>query len=173
MKKILLYLSLLLLVTGCQNNTHQPEQEKYNSYLSYYQSILDSDIEMSSSQCYDIALVVNKLDEEQYRYDVIIDNPRVAMYDIKALAVVNDLTIAIDKENMMPSIGILDDSHYNMIPNQVDNEKNFVPGLDLSLLSSSSSLRISVMIEWKDSSEINYVREYINLYASYKDSPEE
>ena len=45
MKKILLYLSLLLLVTGCQNNTHQPEQEKYNSYLSYYQSILDSDIE--------------------------------------------------------------------------------------------------------------------------------
>ncbi len=60
-----------------------------------------------------------------------------------------------------------------MIPNQVDNEKNFVPGLDLSLLSSSSSLRISVMIEWKDSSEINYVREYINLYASYKDSPEE
>ena len=128
---------------------------------------------MSSSQCYDIALVVNKLDEQQYRYDVIIDNPRVAMYDIKALAVVNDLTIAIDKENMMPSIGILDDSHYNMIPNQVDNEKNFVPGLDLSLLSSSSSLRISVMIEWKDSSEINYVREYINLYASYQDSPEE
>ena len=128
---------------------------------------------MSSSQCYDIALVVNKLDEQQYRYDVIIDNPRVAMYDIKALAVVNDLTIAIDKENMMPSIGILDDSHYNMIPNQVDNEKNFVPGLDLSLLSSSSSLRISVMIEWKDSSEINYVREYINLYAAYKDSPEE
>ena len=173
MKKILLYLSLLLLVIGCQNNTHQPEQEKYNSYLSYYQSILDSDIEMSSSQCYDIALVVNKLDEQQYRYDVIIDNPRVAMYDIKALAVVNDLTIAIDKENMMPSIGILDDSHYNMIPNQVDNEKNFVPGLDLSLLSSSSSLRISVMIEWKDSSEINYVREYINLYAAYKDSPEE
>ena len=173
MKKILLYLSLLLLVTGCKNNTRQPEQEKYNSYLSYYQSILDSDIEMSSSQCYDIALVVNKLDEQQYRYDVIIDNPRVAMYDIKALAVVNDLTIAIDKENMMPSIGILDDSHYNMIPNQVDNEKNFVPGLDLSLLSSSSSLRISVMIEWKDSSEINYVREYINLYAAYKDSPEE
>ena len=173
MKKILLYLSLLLLITGCQTNTHQPEQEKYNSYLSYYQSIIDSDIEMSSSQCYDIALVVNKLDEQQYRYDVIIDNPRVAMYDIKALAVVNDLTIAIDKENMMPSIGILDDSHYNMIPNQVDNKKNFVPGLDLSLLSSSSSLRISVMIEWKDSSEINYVREYINLYASYKDSPEE
>ena len=71
---VCLYLSLLLLITGCQNNTHQPEQEKYNSYLSYYQSILDSDIEMSSSQCYDIALVVNKLDEQQYRYDVIIDN---------------------------------------------------------------------------------------------------
>ncbi|MGN1399422.1 MAG: hypothetical protein ACI4WG_05445 [Erysipelotrichaceae bacterium] len=173
MKKICICLSLLLLLAGCQSKTLQPDQEKYNSYLSYYQSILDNDIEMSSSQCYDITLIVNKLDEQEYRYDVIIDNPRVAMYDIKALAVVNDLTIAIDQENMMPCIGILDDNHYNMIPNQVDNEKNFVSGLDLSLVSSSSSLKISVMIEWKDSSEINYVREYISLYAVYEETTQE
>lgn len=173
MKKIIICLLTLFILCGCKEVTRQLDQEKYDSYLTYYQSILDNDIDNSSSQCFDVALVVNKVDENQYRYDIIIDNPRVAMYDIKALAVIDDLTIEIDKDNMMPSIGILDDNHFNMIPNQLDNSKGFVSGIDLSLISESDSLRISVMVEWKDSSEFNYVREYVSLYGKYVETNQE
>lgn len=172
MKKILICIIVLLTVGGCKNNARQPDEEKYNSYLTYYQSILDCDSKEAKSQCFDISLAVNKIEDNLYRYDVIIDNPRVAMYDIKALAVIDNLTIDIDENQMMPSIGILNNTNYNMIPFQVDNDKNFVPGIVLSLTSEQSSLRISVMIEWKDSSGLNYVREFLSMYQEYQENQE-
>ncbi len=173
MKKTVIIILILFLLVGCNSNTRKLDEEKYNTYLTYYQSILDSDTKAESSQCFDISIVVNKMDDSTYRYDVIIDEPKVAMYDIKALAVIDNLTVDIDTKNMMPSIGILDDDIYNMIPYQVNTEKGFVSGLDLSLTSEFSSLRISVLVEWKDSSGLNYVREYLSIYGEYQEANQE
>ncbi len=173
MKKIIIALMILSLLVGCNSNSRKLDEEKYNTYLTFYQSILDSDNKKESSQCFDISIVVNKIDEDTYRYDVIIDEPKVAMYDIKALAVIDNLTVDVDKSQMMPSIGILDDESYSMIPYQVNTDKGFVSGLDLSLTSDLSALRISVMVEWKDSSTVNYVREYLSIYGEYSQSEQE
>ncbi len=92
--------------------------------------------------------------------DVIIDNPRVAMFNIKALAIIETLSLEIDKENMMPSVGILDDYRYNMVPGQVDVKNEFYEGIILSLTSKESSLRVSVMVDYKPLNDEQAVRQY-------------
>ncbi|MBO4219214.1 MAG: hypothetical protein J5887_06940 [Erysipelotrichaceae bacterium] len=168
MKKLITVI-LVLLLTGCMSDvTREIDKERYDAYMTYYQSILEEEDKLSKSQSYDTELVVNALEDGTYRYDVIIDNPRVAMYQIRALAVIDDLSGKIDPENMMPSIGILDDAVYNMMPNVVNKDKGFVAGVTLSLVSDQPQLRIGLMVEYVDSSKVTSKREYITLFASYK-----
>lgn len=167
MRKFSIILFVLLMLTGCSKLTRELDAEKYNSYLTYYSSILESENKLSSSENFDTEIVVNKIDENNYRYDVIIDNPKVAMFDIKALAALDGFELEMDKTNMMPSIGILDDLKKNMIPYQVYLEKDFVQGLILSLTSTSSALKITVMVDWKDLSGSKSLRDYVSIYAEY------
>ncbi len=173
MKKLLIILLLIVTLSGCEKDeTREIDKEKYNAYLTYYQSILAAEDKQESSHCFDIELVVNKLDDNYYRYDIIIDNPKVAMYNIKALAIIETLSLEIDKENMMPSVGILDDYHFNMIPGQVDKEKDFYEGIILSLTSEESALRVSVMVDYKPLNDEHTIRQYFSLYTTYEE-PEE
>lgn len=167
MKKILIIILAIFMLTGCKSITRQLDEEKYNAYLTYYQSILEADNKLSSSSNFDSEIVVNKIDDNTYRYDVIIDNPRVAMIDIKAIAAPDGFELEIDKENMMPSIGILDDLKKSMVPGQINLEKDYVGGLILSLASNNKALKITVMVDWKDLSGINSHREYVSIYAEY------
>ncbi len=170
MKKVITVIMTLLLLAGCMSDvTRELDKERYDAYMTSYQSILGEENKLTKSQNYDTELVVNKLADGSYRYDVIIDSPRVAMYQIKALAVIDDLSGQIDKENMMPSVGILDDAIYNMMPNTLDKDKGFVAGLTLSLVSDKPQLRIGLMVEYIDSSKVSSKREYITLFASYTD----
>ncbi len=170
MKKILILLLLTVTLFGCQNDeAREIDKEKYNAYLTYYQSILAAENKQETSQCFDIELVVNKLDENNYRYDIIIDNPRVAMFNIKTLAIIETLSLEIDKENMMPSVGILDDYHFNMVPGQVDKKNDFYEGIILSLTSKESSLRVSVMVDYKPLNDEHTVRQYFSLYTIYEE----
>ncbi len=170
MKKLLILLVVLFTLTGCSKINRQIEEEKYNSYLTSYKAILEAENKLESSDFYNIELVVNQLNDEVYRYDIIIDEPRIAMYDIKALAVIDGIILDVDTENMMPSIGIMDDGNINMIPYQVNREMNYVEGIDLSLLSTSDKLNISVIVDWKINSKDKSYREYINLYGEFDPS---
>ncbi|MDI9540128.1 MAG: hypothetical protein QM204_01445 [Bacillota bacterium] len=174
MRKLLTILFLIVTLFGCDNNddARELDKEKYNAYLTYYSAILAAENKLTESQCFDIELVVNKLSENEYRYDVIIDNPRVAMFNIKALAIIETLSLEIDKENMMPSVGILDDYRYNMVPGQVDVKNEFYEGIILSLTSKESSLRVSVMVDYKPLNDEQAVRQYFSLYTEYEEIEE-
>ena len=160
----------LFLFAGCSSTVNrQLEEEKYNAYLTYYQSILETDDKDSSSPYFDIEVIVNKVDEN-YRYDIVIDNPRIAMFQVKALAIIDGLTIEVDTENMMPSIGIIDDIEVNLVPGQIDKDRNYQAGIDLTLYSEYSNLNISVMVDWLDLSGFEGHRDYVSLYAQYSDA---
>ncbi len=170
MKKILVILILVTTLFGCQKDeAREIDKEKYNAYLTYYQAILAAENKLEDSLCFDIELVVNKIDDDTYRYDIIVDNPKVAMFDIKALAIIETLSLDIDKENMMPSIGILDDYRFNMIPGQIDKDNDFYQGIILSLTSKESSLRVSVMIDYKPLNDEERVRQFFSLYTTYQE----
>lgn len=167
MKKLLIIMLACIMLAGCQNNTRQLDDEKYNAYLTYYQAILDTENKGTTCQDFNIELISNKIGENRYRYDVIIDQPRVAMYDIKVLVIVENVEGTINTTEMMPSIGIFEDVAYNMVPNQVDKEKMFVEGLDLSVLSNEPSIHLGVMVSYGKKDGKEGTTHYFELTTTY------
>lgn len=52
-------------------------------------------------------LVLNKINDNETRYDIIIDSPKINMYDLQAIAKVEN-----DDESSLPSLGILEDESF-------------------------------------------------------------
>jgi hypothetical protein len=165
-KKLLVIMMVLVMLAGCKKDTRMIDEEKYNAYLTYYQALLDYENKLETSRYYNIELVCNALAENRYRYDVIINDPKIAMYDVQVLMVAENVAGVINKDVMMPSEGIFSDVEYNMIPYQVDYEKNYVSGFDLSLVSDESPIHVAVMVAWKDKNKNNSYREYFSLVAA-------
>ena len=172
MKKITVLLLALILLVGCGQKTDDDSKsdEKYNSYLSYYQSILDYNDKLTSSSNFDISLAVNKVGDGQYRYDTVINNPKVGMFEIEALMIIEDVTSTINTSQMMPSIGIFEDEKVSMIPGQVDVSKGFVEGIDLSVVSDQPAIHVGVVVSFKDKNSTKITREYFSLSATYEET---
>ena len=105
---LLTFISFILIVVGCSknsstNNNENVEKEK-ESYIEYVQK-LKKVTESSSEIPFDIDVTYDKLNDEEVRYQVVIDNPKENIKNIKALAVHNRQT-----DDIFPSIGIFDDS---------------------------------------------------------------
>ena len=167
MKKLLLIVLTCIMLTGCQSSTRQLDDEKYNAYLSYYQAILDTENKETVCQDFNIELIVNKIGESRYRYDVIIDDPKVAMYDLKVLVIVENVEGTINTKEMMPSIGIFEDVSYSMVPNQIDKDKMFVEGLDLSVVSNEPVIHLGVMVGYDKKDGKEGTTHYFELTTTY------
>ncbi len=167
MRKILIVLVLIGVLTGCQNQTRQLNDEKYNAYLTYYQSILDTENKETSCQDFNIELITNKISDSRYRYDVIIDDPKIAMYDVVVLVVVYNVEGTVNTKEMMPSIGIFGDEAYSMIPNQVDKSKNYVEGLDLSVVTNEPEILLGVMVSYDKKDGGQGRTHYFDLAGTY------
>ena len=174
LKKLMVCLLILVTLCGCKNtNTRQLDEEKYNAYLANYQAILDYEDKKTESSHFNIQLVCNKLKDGNYRYDLIVDNPRVSMCDLMILMVEENLSLVIDTSKMMPSVGIFETESTNMLPNQSATEKGYVKGVNLSLISSESTLRVGVLVAYSNMEKTTTTREYFSLVASYEEAVEE
>jgi hypothetical protein len=152
------WLVLILLLSGC---IQQPRDVAFERALtvfeSHYFSILDNDRFLSSSNYFNITVEKYEL-SNQYRYDLIIDNPQVAMYDVVIVIVENNQDFE-SLSALTPSLGVFDAS-VNLVPNQVNITKGFPKGILLSGLSSESTMQIRVMVAWKDYYKLKQMREY-------------
>ncbi|MBR0137391.1 MAG: hypothetical protein IJM15_03190 [Erysipelotrichaceae bacterium] len=164
LKRILVILILLMALTGCGKKEHERklEEEMYQAYLTYYQALLDTTEKASKAQEFSTSVVVNKLDGGKYRYDLIIDEPKVAMYDVEALAIIRGESDQISTEVMMPSVGIFDD-FYNMVPNQVYKDRGYVAGVVLSLTSTEPSLKIDLIVCWQDKERTETYKRFLSF----------
>jgi len=149
---------LLFLLTGC---LQQPKDEAFERalkvYESHYFSVLDNDRFLNESNYF--SLYVEKYElSNSYRYDLIIDQPLVAMYEVVVVLVENNQDFE-SLTMLSPSIGVFDPS-VNLVPNQVNSEKGFPRGILLSGTSTSPSLQLKVMVAWKDYYKLNQMREY-------------
>ncbi|MBN2849594.1 MAG: hypothetical protein JXK92_02975, partial [Erysipelotrichaceae bacterium] len=100
MKKIVSACLVLLLAVGCQSATDKQYEANLQRYDAYYTAILNNDKFQGSSEYFDIFAVMNKLSDTEYRYDVIVDSPRVAMYDVEILVIENGKSLEIADEIM-------------------------------------------------------------------------
>lgn len=166
MRKLLLMSMLVLLLVGCGSNAESDDKIKLENYAYIYQTITDNDTFNSVSNYYDMQVVMTLIANEGYRYDIIIDNPKIAMYDIKMMAIENNIEYSM-ADKMMPSIGIFDDEEYNMVPYQLNVDLGYVKGIVISGVTDNPIVNLKIRITWKDYSQVIETKEYYNITVDY------
>ncbi len=161
MRKYVVCLFVSLMLVGC-SNSEIIQKEKYETYKLHYQSILNATQFKESSTNFNIYASLSPLPDGTYRYDVFVDEPKIAMYDIEILVIVDDGLLLIS-DAMMPSIGIYEDSEYYLIPYQVDSELGYEKGFNLNGLVNQNKVNLKVLVMWKDYFKIKTEREYFNF----------
>lgn len=160
MKKIIVLFLSLVMMSGCTNAAQQ-ERLKFESYKALYTDVLNAKDLKTSSFFFYIEYSVTDLGNQTYRYDVIIDRPQVAMYDVEILLIHDDGSLVIS-ETMMPSVGIFEDKTYYMIPNQINKPANYVQGFALNGISNMRPIHLKMVVSWKDAST-KQIKEYFDF----------
>lgn len=124
MKKILMLILSAFLFVGChhQSSTADKQFELYDQIKIQ----LKEKASFDTSYQFRIQLITQKT-KNDYRYDIIIDEPKKTMYDIIALAYANE-----DDQTMCPNVGIFDDESMHLKKNFVDKQNGFYKGIQLS-----------------------------------------
>lgn len=147
-----------MLLGACSSST-KADQLKFDTYTTMYTDLLNATGFKTSSTYFTLTPTLTDIGGSVYRYDVIIDEPKVAMYDVKILLIQDDGSLVIS-DNMMPSIGIFEGKTYYMIPFQVNKDANYVQGFDLNGVSSTLPVRLKMVVQWKD----NLNNEFIEYF---------
>lgn len=147
MKKLLLVI-LCLLMTACGTKTKNSDisdntLKKYKEDLSYIKNIKKFD---DYSDKMNIKLYYTEI-KEGYRYEMVIDEPKQNMYNIK---VISYSTSCLD--DYQPTIGYFDKEAYSMIPGVVDKKKNIYKGITLSgRVKKKETLKVLIEFDTKKS----------------------
>lgn len=119
MKIIIILLSIFIL-SGCSSDNNN--DIKYHNYVN----ILKETSEFESELPFDISIYLNKINDSEVSYKVIIDNPKIELNNIEAIIIHDNKT-----NDIYPSIGIYDDK-VSLVPNKVDKDNNIVKGIILN-----------------------------------------
>ena len=157
-KIILLSFVLMILLSACKSeDTINPSANE--RYIDMVKQLQDRDVFITSSEYYDVSVDISVINGG-YRYYVVIDNPKVAMYDIEAIAIEKD----VDYSNVMAAnIGLFEEEEYSMIPGQSYVEKGFVKGISISGVSSSENPTLYLLVSWHSRDLSITKKEYFKL----------
>ncbi len=106
---LLAFISFIIIIVGCSDKETTGDSAKNveknkNTYIKYVQKL--KKVEESSLDIpFDINVTYDKLDDEELRYQIVIDNPTKDIKNVKAVAVHNKQT-----DDVFPSIGIFDET---------------------------------------------------------------
>ena len=123
MRKTILLLLFLVFCSACAASTQEDKQfELYNQLKKelIVREDMDKDIPCR------IYVIFNPLDNE-YRYDIVIDQVQENMYDIMAVAYAHE-----DDQQICPTIGIFDEDTYSLKVNYINKSEGFYKGIQLS-----------------------------------------
>ena len=157
MKKILIVL-LLFMLSACKQGdvVNDSEMEKYSDMIVL---LKEHDSFTADSELFDISFDSSRIDGG-YRFYVIIDNVKTAMYDVTAIAIEPDVDYS---STMAASIGIFEKNDYSLIPNQYNAQKGYVKGISISGTSDTEKPVLLLLVEWKNKDMSVTYREYIRL----------
>ena len=163
MKKILISLCLLLILTACNEDGREianPDER----YIYIIEMIKEHDSFAESSNYFDISVEMAEI-QGGYRYYITVDNPRIAMYDVELLAIEDEVDY---HSNMAANVGIFENKEYNMVPNQTNVSQGYVKGVVASGISSKSETTLYVFVQFKNIDYSTTHSEYIKLNAKYE-----
>ena len=160
MKRFILLLLSVLLLTSCTSTNK--DLVKSEHYKSLYTELLNALDVSATSPYFSLTASLSALSGARYRYDVFIDEPQIAMYDIEILVIVDNGSLVIP-ETMMPSVGIFDDKAYHMLPYQINADKGFVKGFGLNGIVETSTVKLKILVSWKDVNRLHNNKAYLGL----------
>ncbi len=160
MKKLIALFLSLILMTGCSNTASQ-DKLKLETYKTIYTDILNATGLKTSSDYFSVSASIHDQWNGTYRYDVIVDEAKIAMYDVEILLIQDDGSLVVS-DKMMPSVGIFEGLTYYMIPYQVNAEANYVKGFGLNGISALVPIRLKMVVRWKDALTKEY-KEYFQF----------
>ena len=160
MKKLFLVLILIFSLSACSSNSGTSANDA--DVIRYYDMIelINSYSNFSTSSNYfDIIGEISEIDGG-YRYYIFIDNARVTMYDIEAIAIEK----GVDYSNTMTAnIGIFESDEYHMIPNQSDIDFGYVKGVSISGFTTTENPTLYVLVQWKNKNRDTTYREFFEI----------
>lgn len=151
MKKYFIILFCLLFLTGCQTRKSEEniDEQLYQQYQDYYTKLKKcKNFETQLDDC-SISLVLNKTNNGNIRYDVIIDNPQNKMDNIKAIALIDEET----KYNP-PSIGLLENETFSLEPGVIDKEKGIYKGINLSGMTTLEKFSVKIYLTYEKQNQL-------------------
>ena len=157
-KKIISILLVVFLLSACSSDStiNKSASERYNSMIEQLSSRTDF---KSSSEYFDISFDIASI-ENGYRFYISIDEPKVAMYNIEAIAIEAN----VDYSNIMAAnIGLFEDEKYSLIPNQSYADKAFVKGVNISGTSENANPTLYVLVVWSNKDLSVTKREFIKV----------
>jgi len=163
MKKIGILLLITLMLSGCTETPVDTYYVNLHKYEAYYQSILDRETFLTNSDSFAIEAVMNKVDDN-YRFSVIIEAPKTAMYNIEAMAIIDDGSVSINYDYVMPASGIFDRA-YNIVPYQVNEAAGYPRGIILDGLCNKDKVKLLVMVSWTNADSTEVYKEFFELEA--------
>lgn len=138
MKKIILLIPLLFVLVGCTNK----EEENKMAYLEYKNELEERDIFNGEENLdFNVYFNIEKINEEITDYSLIIDNPKINMYNVKALLIHDFIN-----EDAYPSVGIFDDTR-NLNANSDD--KIILNG-SIQTINDISKTKFKLYLEYTD-----------------------
>lgn len=162
MRRCLFIILCVMMLSGC-SNSHQQDEESMKNYEAFINAVINNKGIQSTFIPFDYTLVQQKQTDGSYQYEVQIYNPRVAMYDIQAIAV----DAAVDSNtNIYPCISLVGKDAkqaYYMIPYQSNPSLGYIEMIGLNGISKEKQFTLHVLVSWKDSSRANTYRAFFNV----------
>ena len=148
------------------NQNNEVIDEDLVKYEGISNLIVEQKLFLTASQYYDLKVEATLIDNDTYRYYVILTNNKIAMYDVVMVAKEFD---DYDSDYiMMPSKGIFEDSKYHLIPYQYEPDKGYIKGIVLSgtkdvLPGDPLNLDLRVYVEWFSEDRTTKTTEMLQL----------
>lgn len=163
MKKFLITLLSLVLLSGC--NFGKKTADPNDKYLDMIELVNSYDDFSSVSDYFDITAEETKLGDGSYRFYIVIDKAKVAMYDVEAIGIEKNVDYT---SFMAANVGIFEDSTYTMIPNQANPDNGYVSGIVISGLTANQETSIYLLVQWKSKDLLTTTRQFLKVDVKYR-----
>lgn len=142
-KFILFFIMIILVTTGCQTQSEENKSE----YIALKNETFDEKNYKETDINVDITTTIERLDEEAINYEVIINNPKENMHNIKAMVVHNYYS-----ENIFPTIGVFDNTEELLINTEDSTNLKLKDTIKTTENISKLDLEFKIWIEYTDDS---------------------
>ena len=152
MKKLVIIISCFFILCGCQKS-QSVSLEDYNAFVE----ALENHSEFNETSTYfNTTLIVNQMENGQYRYDIVIDEVKETLNKVKVLCMDNGRIT-----EYYPSLGVYDEEVVTLA-NYTDKENHIYQGINLSGITDDPNVVVNILIEFEDQNQKIH-QEYIQL----------